>query len=87
MPQMTGIDLIRDLRAVNPEVPIVLISGFTDALGLDEETTGADAVIQKNHSEVQTLVRTVTRLLNRSTKKKPAKKQSPAPASNARRRG
>ncbi|HZU24661.1 MAG TPA: response regulator [Bryobacteraceae bacterium] len=86
MPQMTGVDLIRDMRAVNPEVPIVLISGFTDALGLDEETTGADAVIQKSHSEVQTLVRTVTRLLNRA-KKKPPKKQPPSAPPNARRRG
>ena len=86
MPQMTGVDLIRDMRAVNPEVPIVLISGFTDALGLDEETTGADAVIQKSHAEVQTLVRTVTRLLNKA-RKKPPKRQPPAGSPKARRRG
>ena len=79
MPQMSGVDLIRDLRAVNPKVPIVLISGFTDALGLDEETTGADAVIQKSHSEVPQLVRAVSRLLNRTGKKKPPGKQSPPP--------
>ena len=81
MPQMSGVDLIRDLRAVNPDVPIVLISGFTDALGLDEETTGADAVIQKSHAEVHHLVRTVSRLLNKAARKKPARKQPPeAPA-------
>lgn len=88
MPQMTGIDLIRDLRIIKPEVSIVLISGFTDALGLDEETTGADAVIQKSHAEVPQLVRAVSRLLNKSAKKKPATKQSPAaqPPSATRRR-
>jgi CheY-like chemotaxis protein len=86
MPQMNGVDLIRDLRVVNPDVPIVLISGFTDALGLDEETTGADAVIQKSHSEVPQLLRAVSRLLNKSAKKKPAKKQTPPPPSSRERR-
>src|SRR5579884_1615426 len=66
MPQGSGLDLIRDLRAVTPEVPIVLISGFTEALGLDEQTTGADAVIQKSHSEVPQLLRAVNRLLKKS---------------------
>ena len=75
MPNSSGVELIRDLRAVRPAVPIILISGFTDALGLDEETTGADAVIQKSHTEVQQLVRAVNRLL-RKAQKKPARSQS-----------
>jgi len=75
MPNSNGLELIRDLRAVRPEVPIILISGFTDALGLDEETTGADAVIQKSHTEVQQLVRAVSRLL-RKAQKKPARSQA-----------
>lgn len=78
MPSGSGLDLIREMRALRPEVPIVLISGFTDALGLDEETTGADAVIQKSATEIPQLVRAVNRLL-RKTQKKPARSQAGAP--------
>jgi CheY-like chemotaxis protein len=80
MPRMDGLGLIQKIRALAPETPIVLLSGFVDALGLDEHTTGASAVIQKSATEVQQLVRAVTRLLQ------PAKK-APAPeGARARRR-
>jgi CheY-like chemotaxis protein len=65
MPRMDGIEFIRHLRKEVPGIPVVLISGFVDALGLNEETTGADAVIQKSANEVTLLVRTVARLLRR----------------------
>ncbi|MGB9606733.1 MAG: response regulator, partial [Bryobacteraceae bacterium] len=42
MPGMNGIELIRAIRAERPAVPIILISGYTDALGLNELATGAD---------------------------------------------
>ena len=70
MPRMDGIELIKRIRKQEIQVPIVLLSGFVDALGLNEETTGADAVIQKSANEVSHLVRAVTRLLRR--KKPPA---------------
>ena len=76
MPQLNGIELIQAMRRLKPNVPMVLISGFTDALGLDEGTTGADAVLQKNHTEVSQLVRVVNRLL-RKTPKKPPRKEPP----------
>jgi two-component system, OmpR family, response regulator CpxR len=69
MPRMDGLELIVRLRKVTPEIPIVLVSGFVDALGLSEATSGADAVIQKSANEVTHLVRAVNRLLRR---KKPA---------------
>jgi len=72
MPRVNGIDLIRAMRKLKPNVRMVLISGFTDALGLDEETTGADAVLQKNHLEVSQLVRVVNRLLRKAPKKPPS---------------
>jgi hypothetical protein len=50
----------------------VLLSGFVDALGLNEQTTGAEAVIQKSANEVPHLVRAVARLL----KKKPAARKT-----------
>jgi CheY-like chemotaxis protein len=63
MPDMSGIDMIQKFRKVQPAVPIILISGFAEVLGLDEETTGADMVICKSASEVNQLVRAVGRLL------------------------
>jgi CheY-like chemotaxis protein len=65
MPRMDGIELIGHLRREVPGVPVVLISGFVDALGMNEESTGADAVIQKSANEVAHLMRTVARLLRR----------------------
>jgi len=67
MPRMNGLELIAKIRAVRPELPIILISGFADTLGLDEESTGADAVIQKSANEVSHLMRAVNRLLRKKT--------------------
>jgi ATP-dependent Lon protease len=72
MPRMDGLELIAALRKTSPELPVILISGFVDALGLSEENTGADVVIQKSANEVSHLVRSVARLLRRKPVKKPA---------------
>lgn len=68
MPQMDGTQFIQELRKDHPDIPVILISGFTDALGLSESSTGADVVIQKSAQEVARLIRAVNRLV------KPAKK-------------
>lgn len=70
MPRMDGLELIVRLRKQAPDILIVMVSGFVDTLGLNESTTGADAVIQKSANEVTHLVRAVSRLLRR---KKPAR--------------
>ncbi len=77
MPRMDGLELIVGLRKIAPGLPVILISGFADALGLNEESTGADVVIQKSANEVQHLVRAVARLLKKSPAKKPAGLESP----------
>jgi CheY-like chemotaxis protein len=68
MPRMDGVELIARIRKQSPETPVILLSGFVDALGLSENNTGADVVIQKSSNEVSHLVRSVGRLLR---KKKP----------------
>jgi CheY-like chemotaxis protein len=75
MPQMDGIKLIGRIRERTPEIPIVLLSGVAEALGLSEHNTGADIVIQKNAHEIPTLTRAVTRLLSRRVPKKPVRAQ------------
>lgn len=71
MPRMNGVELIKKIRALDATVPVILISGYTDALGLTEATTGADAVVPKSANEVPHLVRSVNRLLRRKPSKKP----------------
>ena len=75
MPRMDGLELIARLRKHTPGVPVILVSGFVDTMGLNEENTGADVVIQKSANEVSHLVRSVGRLLRR--KKPPGSEGGP----------
>lgn len=82
MPKMNGIELIAALRAERPNLLIVLLSGFAEAGGLTEASTGANVVLQKGHNECNQLVRTVNRLLfhRAGTARKPASRASAAAA-------
>jgi CheY-like chemotaxis protein len=71
MPRMDGMELIRRIRAADPNARIILLSGFVEPLGLDEETTGADAVIAKSSHEAAHLLRTIRRLANHAVPRKP----------------
>lgn len=71
MPRMDGMELINRLRSQAPDLPIIMLSGYVDSMGLSEASTGADVVIQKSANEIAHLVRAVNRLL----KRKPAKKK------------
>jgi CheY-like chemotaxis protein len=76
MPQMAGTELIRTIRQHCPNVPVVLVSGMVDVLGLNEQNTGADAVVAKNAFEVSHMVRAVNRLLHRTAvARKPVRSQ------------
>jgi len=78
MPRMNGVELIQKIRKVNPNVRVILLSGFVEPLGLTEENTGADVVIIKSSNEAAHLVRWVKRLANRgASRKPPATQQSP----------
>lgn len=80
MPRMDGLELIGRLRKITPDLPIVLVSGYVDSMGMNEATTGADVVIQKSANEVSHLVRSVNRLLRRkSPLKKPNTSQTAPP--------
>jgi len=76
LPDMDGLELIGRLRKQSPDLPIVLISGYVDTLGMNEVSTGADVVIQKSSHEVSHLIRSVNRLLRRKPARKPAAAQS-----------
>jgi CheY-like chemotaxis protein len=80
MPKMNGVEFVSRLRKQHPSMLVILISGFTDTLGLNESNTGADIVLQKSAHEVTQLIRAVNRLLRKQAppSKKPPASQSPA---------
>lgn len=78
MPEIDGIELIGKLRAEKADIPVILISGFVDSLGLTENNTGANSVIMKSSNEVQHLVRSVARLLK--APRKPVRSEGPGRA-------
>jgi CheY-like chemotaxis protein len=75
---MDGIAFISHLRQRCPGTPVILLSGFVETLGLDERSTGADAVLSKSATEAAALVRTVIRLLTRRPVRKPVLKETRA---------
>jgi CheY-like chemotaxis protein len=77
LPGMTGSDLIRALRQEGKTVPVILLSGYVEALGLNEENTGADIVLQKSANEVAHLVRAVKGILQRPAPRKQAASYRP----------
>ena len=73
MPRMNGIELIERIRTSDDVIPVILLSGFAEAMGLTEANTGANIVIQKNAHEVVHLTRAVARLLRKKTPRKPGR--------------
>ncbi len=86
MPNMDGVELITRMRQLRSDLPIILLSGFVEPLGLTEQSTGADIVLSKSAGEVGFLIRSVRRLLNRQPARKPLESehlQNTKKASNA----
>jgi CheY-like chemotaxis protein len=71
MPHMDGVQLISRVRQLHGDLPIILLSGFVEPLGLTEQSTGADVVLAKSAGEVGFLLRSARRLLNRQIARKP----------------
>ncbi|MFN0165163.1 MAG: response regulator [Bryobacteraceae bacterium] len=77
MPRMNGGELIRRIREQSLTLPIILLSGYVDSIGLDEKQTGANVVLSKGANEVTHLLRAVSRLLNQGSRRKPPSTQRP----------
>ena len=86
MPNMDGAELIRRVRQAHTDMPIILLSGFVEPMGLSEASTGADVVLAKSAGEVGSLIRSVRRLLSRPPRKPASSEQRlhPKKARNAR---
>lgn len=70
MSPINGLEFIATLRQRGFRTPIILLSGFAESLGFRQESSGADAVIQKSANEIAQLLRCTKRLL--MPPKKPA---------------
>jgi len=71
MPGMNGAEFIGQIRKINANARVILLSGFVEPLGLTESNTAADIVIEKSANEVVHLLRAVKRLINRLGPRKP----------------
>jgi len=69
MPQMNGAQVVRKVKQVNPKLPVILLSGYSETLNLEQVVPEADYVLNKGAREVPELVSTVTRLLRKRMKK------------------
>ena len=87
MPNMDGVELINHIRQLRADLPIILLSGFVEPLGLSEESTGADVVLSKSAGEMGFLVRSVRRLLSRQPARKPLESEHIAKSKKARNAG
>ena len=76
MPSMNGVEMIAEIRKIDPRARVILLSGFLEPLGLTTENTGADVVLAKNSTEPANLKRSVKRLVNRSPQRKPPASQT-----------
>ena len=65
MLDLRGLQVLRRIRKQNQYVPVVILSGYVEKLGLTAESTGADAVIAKGPKEEHDLIRVITGLIKK----------------------
>src|SRR5947209_426998 len=71
MANSSGQQVIEKIRQHDPQILIVVLSGYVEILGLTEQSTGADVVLSKGPHEVQDLLRAIDRLSRRRIPTKP----------------
>ena len=63
MPNMTGIDLARELVSLRPDIPVVLITGYRDVLDVDSaREAGVKVVVAKPMTRAE-IGKTIQQLL------------------------
>ncbi len=73
MPGIRGEDIARRVKSANPDLPVIILSGYAVLLALTPESTGADIVISKGPYEQHELVQAVESLLPESLLPQPKK--------------
>jgi CheY-like chemotaxis protein len=66
MPDLHGLQVLHRIRKKNDIVPVVILCGYIEKLGLSEESTGANALLlSKGPKEEQDLIRVINRFRGR----------------------
>ena len=79
LPEMNGGETIRQLRKINPNIAVILLSGYADTLALEQRVPEADAVLHKGRTrEVKELLEAASQLLNKRRRKPMAKAKAAA---------
>lgn len=89
MPGIRGNEVVSRVRAAAPELPVIMLSGYTDLLALTPQSTGANIVLSKGPREHRELVQAVESLLLKKPKprpKEPASERESASGGVSRRR-
>ena len=76
MPGVRGDEVVRRVKLADPNLPVVILSGYTVPLALTVESTGADLVLAKGPREHNEPVRAVETLLPANVRPRPIKPAS-----------
>jgi PAS domain S-box-containing protein len=68
MPGMSGLDLVREARAIRPDLPVAILSGFVD----DRLVSGAQALGVEELIFKETIVESLADVVRRLSKRRPA---------------
>jgi CheY-like chemotaxis protein len=71
MPQMTGVELARNLLDIRPNIPIVLCTGFNEGLSDEQAQKIGIKVLEMKPLEMRDLAQTVRRVLDDSRSSSP----------------
>jgi len=63
MPQITGLDLAREILQIRPDLPIILASGFGEQLSQEELKNAGIRTLLKKPFRVETLAETINQVL------------------------
>jgi signal transduction histidine kinase/CheY-like chemotaxis protein len=63
MPQMTGVELAREILQIRPDLPIILTSGFAEQLSQEESKNACFRALLKKPFRVGTLAETIKKVL------------------------
>ena len=64
MPGMSGVDVLKELHRTDPDVPVVIVTGYPDSALMAEALRCAPVTLLPKPVEKSTLIKTVKRVLN-----------------------
>ncbi|WP_456473400.1 hybrid sensor histidine kinase/response regulator [Desulfolithobacter sp.] len=76
MPRMTGLHLAREIHKLRPEIPVILCSGFSEAVTPDEARQAGISTFLMKPLDMRLLAQTIRKTLNTSASSQDQRKES-----------